>query len=68
MFSNNSHFMLFRVNNRKILQFIVNNRKKVSNSNTDISFGTTQTYSVYPQTDKQTKPKLIKNERSKPTT
>jgi len=50
------------------LQFIVNNRKKASNSNTDISFGTTQTYSVYPQTDKPTKPKPLKNERSKPTT
>lgn len=44
----------------KILQFIVNNRKKASNSITDISFGTAQTYSVYPQTDKQTKPKLLK--------
>jgi len=52
----------------KTLQFIVNNRKKASNSNTDISFGTTQTYSVYPQTDKPTKPKPLKNERSKPTT
>lgn len=51
----------------KTLQFIVNNRKKASNSNTDISFGTTKTYSVYPQTDKQN-PNYSKNERSKPTT
>jgi len=44
----------------KTLQFIVNNRKKASNSNTDISFGTTRTYSVYPQTDKQN-PNYTKN-------